>query len=64
LEYRRLEGPDLLPAVNRAEAQQLGLDGYKADTFPSDYDKFVDELGTECVTGITCNEDWGSAGST
>jgi hypothetical protein len=31
----------------REEHEQLGLDGYKIDTFSSDYDEFVDEFGTE-----------------
>jgi hypothetical protein len=38
---------DLPPYFTREEAEQLGLDGYKIDTFSSDYDEFVDEFGTE-----------------
>jgi hypothetical protein len=34
----------LLPYFTREEAEQLGLDGYKTDTFSSDYDA---EFGTE-----------------
>jgi hypothetical protein len=47
MEYRQFEAPDLLPYFTREEAEQLGLDGYKIDTFSSDYDEFVDEFGTE-----------------
>jgi hypothetical protein len=45
VEYRQFEAPDLLPYFTRDEAEQLGLDGYKIDTFSSDYDEFVDEFG-------------------
>jgi hypothetical protein len=47
MEYKQFEAPDLLPYFTREEAEQLGLDGYKNDTFSSDYDEFVDEFGTE-----------------
>jgi hypothetical protein len=47
MEYRQLEAPDLLPYFTREEAEQLGLDGYKIDTFSSDCDEFVDEFGNE-----------------
>jgi hypothetical protein len=47
LHLRQFEAPDLLPYFTREEAEQLGLDGYKIDTFSSDYDDFVDEFGTE-----------------
>jgi hypothetical protein len=47
MEYRQFEAPDLLLYFTREEAEQLGLDGYKIDTFSSDYDEFVDEFGTE-----------------
>jgi hypothetical protein len=46
-EYRHFEAPDLLPYISREEAEQLGLEGCKIDTFSSDYDEFVDEFGTE-----------------
>jgi hypothetical protein len=48
LEYRRIEAPDLLPYSSREElSEELGLGGYKVDTFSSDYDEYVDEFGTE-----------------
>jgi hypothetical protein len=47
LEFRRFEAPDLLPYVTREEAERLGLDDYKLDTFSSYYDEFVDEFGSE-----------------
>jgi hypothetical protein len=47
MEYRQFEAPYTLPYFTREEAGQLGPDGYKIDTFSSDYDEFVDEFGTE-----------------
>jgi hypothetical protein len=44
MEYRQFEAPDLLPYFTREEADQLGLDGYKIDTFSSDYDEFGTEF--------------------
>ena len=42
-----MAAPDLLPYFTSEEAEQLGLVGYKIDTFSSDYDEFVHEFGTE-----------------
>ena len=48
MQYRRYEAPDLLPYVAHAEIEELGLEYHHViDTFSSDYDEFVDELGDE-----------------
>ena len=44
---RQLEAPDLHPYVTSETLQELGLVEYKVDTFSSDYDDFVDEVGIE-----------------
>jgi hypothetical protein len=48
LDFRRYQAPDLLPYVTRETLEDLGLVGYKVDTFSSDYDDdHIDEFGIE-----------------
>ena len=48
LESISLEATDLIPYSAPAELEELGLDPhYAIDTFSSDYDEFIDDMG-EC----------------
>ena len=48
MQYRQYEATDLIPYSAPAELEELGLDPhYGIDTFSSDYDEFIDDMG-EC----------------
>ena len=48
MQYRQYEATDLIPYSAPAELEELGLDPhYAIDTFSSDYDEFIDDMG-EC----------------
>jgi hypothetical protein len=51
MQFRRYEAPDLVPYAPHIALEELGLEySHVADTFPSDYEDYFDEMGDDVLS--------------